>query len=282
MPPGMPDGWLLAFPNTSIPQFKGKALFSLNTAGNGIIITSDSGWTGFLHINGIAVPPPAKGLKGSASSMASIVNNTGIVGMAFSMDIQIYPDPSPKSKYVNTPAGKTVVTWDKSPTLTTVGYEVYFNGGKVCSVKTTTCTLNQLVGPKSTMSVVAIGGAKTRSVEAKPAYLAGKYALALTVHYDTLKAILKPIDIKALDYLIRFVKREGYKQVFVVGHTDQRLPKSNLPLAKARSQAVIAYLAPRLKGVSYTTLATEDKTVFAKGNSKTALALNRRAEVFVK
>jgi hypothetical protein len=282
LPPGIPTGYTLAFPNTSIPQFKGKALFSLNNTGNGIIVTSDSGWTGFLHINGIAVPPKTAALR-SKLPFANATNNTGIAGIAFALDIQIYPDPSPKGTYKNLD-NKTVVTWDKSPTPTVIGYELYINGVKICTTKvpTTTCTIDKLIGPRSTMTVVAIGGAKTRSVEMKPTYQAAKYALALVVHYDTAKAVLKPADIKALDILVDFVKREGYKNVYVVGHTDPRLQVVNLTLSKARAQSVIAYLAPKLKGVTFSGTGMADKVPFSTGKGNLSLALNRRSDVFVK
>jgi hypothetical protein len=280
-PPGIPAGYILAFPNTSIPQFQGKALFSLSSDGRGIIVTSDSGWTGFLHINGIAVSNE-KGLRAAPLGAYATTNSTGIPGIAFALDIQIYPDPSPKGTYENTAAGDTVLKWTKSPTPTTVGYEVYLNGRFACKTSGLTCTLKQLVGPKSKMTVVAIGGQKTRSVEMIPTYVAGKFALALTVHYDTAKAKLKPADIKALDTLIKFIKSEGYKQVFVVGHTDPRLHTVNLSLSKARANSVIAYMTPKLKGVTYSGTAQADKVPFSTGLGLLSLALNRRSEIFVR
>ncbi|CAB5241218.1 unannotated protein [freshwater metagenome] len=296
-PDGIPEGYTLNFLNESVPLFKGKALFQLTEDETGIITTSDSGWTGFLHIKGIALPKekPVATLKtsrisGVALRAGSAFGSTNVdtstveepAGIIFTLDIQIYPDPSPSGTYQNTKEGKTVITWTASPSSTTVGYEIYYNGALACTSKVLTCTANRLIGPKSKMGVVAIGGTKTRSDEMIPVYKGGAYALALTVYYDTAKADLKLINKKALDQLIKYIKQEGYTQIFVSGHTDPRLNKVNLALSKARANAVIAYLTPRLKNVRYYGTALADKKQVKGASSKLSLALSRRAEILVK
>jgi outer membrane protein OmpA-like peptidoglycan-associated protein len=115
-----------------------------------------------------------------------------------------------------------------------------------------------------------------------PSYQSGIFALALTVHYDTSKATLKAADIKALNLLVNFVKIQGYRQIYVVGHTDPRQHIVNFALSKARAMAVIAYLQPRLRGVTYAGTALADKVPFSTGKGNLSLALNRRAEIFVR
>jgi outer membrane protein OmpA-like peptidoglycan-associated protein len=298
-PGGLPDGYILAFPNTVIPEFKGKALFQPTSNNKGVIVTSDSGWTGFLHIKGVMVPDKKTALRTAygalkiapTSTAANAVTKpsaapamtSGFGGVIFTMDIQIFPDPSPKGIFSNTADGKTLVKWDVSPTPTVVGYKAYYNRTLVCKVINPTCTINKLVGPNSLLTVVAIGESGTRSVDMKPTFTGGKvFSLALTVHFDTSKYVLKPADIKALDALVKYIKLEGFTQVSVAGHADIRSHQVNLVLSKNRAAVVIAYLTPKLPGVKFFATAFADEKAASNGKGNLSLALNRRSEIFVR
>ena len=298
-PSGLPDGYILAFPNTTIPEFKGKALFEPSTNNKGVIITSDSGWTGFLHIKGLMVPDNKKALRTAYGALkiapssttanavtkpaATPATTSGFGGIIFTMDVQIFPDPSPKGTFANTADGKTLVKWDLSPTPTVVGYKAYYNRTLVCKVINPTCTINKLIGPNSLLTVVALGNTGTRSVDMKPTFTGGKiFSPALTVHFDTSKYVLKPADIKALNALVKYIKLEGFTQVSVAGHADVRSHQVNLVLSKNRAAVVIAYLTPKLPGVKFFASAFADEKAASKGKGNLSLALNRRSEIFVR
>ena len=280
-PNGIPIGYTLAFAKNEIPTFKGKALFSLTADKTGLIVTSDSGWTGFLHVNGIAMANGAKSLVAQKVDGINVVTSTPM-GIAFGLDIQIFPDPPKNGTYKLVENGSTLITWGASPTSSAQSYEVYFNGRFACETKELSCTVKGLTGPNSNVTIVTIGMSRTRSVDSLPLYVPGKYSLALVVHFDTSKYDLKAVDVDALNKFIDVVKKLKIKSLLVVGHADLRLPTVNNDLSKVRAKVVYKYLSKRLPGVKISTSAKGDKSQVKSKTKALSLAESRRTEIFVK
>jgi outer membrane protein OmpA-like peptidoglycan-associated protein len=91
---------------------------------------------------------------------------------------------------------------------------------------------------------------------------------------DATKLTLKAIALK--------INASGAKSILVYGHTDSRGGVNNTVLSQNRAKAVANYLRPlvRVKKISIGWYAS--KKPVAGGTSATALAQNRRVEIYTK
>jgi len=103
------------------------------------------------------------------------------------------------------------------------------------------------------------------------------------VYFDTDKYNLKPEALRVLDYKVAYLKHFPGKKIFVVGHTDKRASdKYNLDLGRHRAEEIQRYLVNNGINPKRIVLMTEGKRrPVDPGNSKAALAKNRRAEFFI-
>jgi len=103
------------------------------------------------------------------------------------------------------------------------------------------------------------------------------------VYFDTDKYNLKPEALRALDYKVAHLKHFPGKKIFVVGHADKRASdKYNLDLGRHRAEEIQRYLVNNGINPKRIFLMTEgERRPADPGNSKDALARNRRAEFFI-
>jgi len=103
------------------------------------------------------------------------------------------------------------------------------------------------------------------------------------VHFDTDKYNLKPEAQRSLDYKIAYLKHYPGKQIFVVGHCDERASdKYNLDLGRHRAEEIQRYLVNNGINPKRIEIMTEGKRrPLVPGNTKAAWAQNRRAEFYI-
>ena len=103
------------------------------------------------------------------------------------------------------------------------------------------------------------------------------------VHFDTDKYNLKPEAQRILDYKIAYMKHFPGKQIFVVGHTDERASdKYNLDLGRHRAEEIQRYLVNNGINPKRIVLMTEgERRPLVPGRTKAAYEQNRRAEFFI-
>ncbi len=105
-----------------------------------------------------------------------------------------------------------------------------------------------LLGPKSTLTVVAVGNDGTRSTPAVPGYRALRTPVHLaSVHFATGSASLDRAARARLDTMARDLRSQGFGSLVLSGHTDTvGSLRHNKHLSRARADAVERYLKRRL------------------------------------
>lgn len=103
------------------------------------------------------------------------------------------------------------------------------------------------------------------------------------VHFDTDKYNLKPEAQRVLDYKIAYLKHFPGKQIFVVGHCDERASdKYNLELGRHRAEEIQRYLVNNGINPKRIQLMTEgERRPLVDASTKEAYAQNRRAEFYI-
>ncbi len=103
------------------------------------------------------------------------------------------------------------------------------------------------------------------------------------VHFDTDKYNLKPEAQRVLDYKIAYLKHFPGKQIFVVGHCDERASdKYNLDLGRHRAEEIQRYLVNNGINPKRIQLMTEgERRPLVDASNSEAYAQNRRAEFYI-
>ena len=241
----------------------------------GIQISANNGWTGRVSV--------------------SVMNGNSDTDVETFIEIVIAPTPitAPKiiqeqpiaiQKVGETPKPGLVVNWAPSQSEV-VGYIVTVNSQPTCFTMTTSCEINQLIGPKTMVAVIAQGNDNTFSTSAPlPAFKPTRPVPALVVNFAVASSVLSPKFKADLRDLAKVMVKEGFTKVDIAGHTDstgQAVSYDNQQLSDARAKATLAYLkrfVPKLKSV--TGAYAFERRITDESTSE-ALYTNRRAEVAV-
>ncbi|MFM8628208.1 MAG: OmpA family protein, partial [Candidatus Nanopelagicus sp.] len=196
----------------------------------------------------------------------------------------IQEQPPAIQKAEEKPKPGLVINWAPSQSEV-VGYVVTVNQQPVCFSITTNCQINQLIGPKTKVAVIAQGNDNTFSTPvALPAFKPTRPIPALVVNFAVASSVLTPKFKADLRDLAKVMVKEGFTKVDIAGHTDstgQAVSYNNQRLSDARAKATLNYLkrfVPRLKSV--TGAYAFEKRITNETNSDELYA-NRRAEVSV-
>ena len=245
------------------------------SAQNGIQVSTTNGWTGRVAV--------------------AVVNGDSDSDVESFIEVVIAPTPitapqinqvvaPPIQRPEERPRPGLVITWNPS-TSDVVGYLVRVNSEAVCFTMSTSCEVNQLIGPKTKVEVLAQGNDNTFSASSSlPAFKPTKPIPALVVNFAVASSILSPKFKTDLRNLAKVMVKEGFTKVDITGHTDstgQRVSYDNKRLSDARAKATLNYLkrfAPKIKSV--TGSFAFDKRITSEANPE-ELYTNRRAEVGV-
>ena len=133
-----------------------------------------------------------------------------------------------------------------------------------------------IVEPVAPVAQIAVPVALiTESV--KPAVKITKVGL---IHMSSNSYLLTSLMRQKLRELAKRISATDVKKVFVYGHTDIRAGISNAWLSQQRASAVAKYLRPLLGGKKLTIKWFASRQPVAMGLSKSALAKNRRVEIW--
>jgi len=175
--------------------------------------------------------------------------------------------------------GITNISW--LPEVGAKNYDVIVNGKVICSVAVTKCTIEKLVGPKSTVAVVTHFATGKTSLPNQVRYLPPAQPVQIVVaNFDLNKSTLKAIDKLAIQKLAQLMETEGYTSIQVTGHTDSTgTNKINTPLSQARATAVFKYLQQILTGtpISVELIGKSSTEPVASNATDSGRASNRRA-----
>lgn len=259
---------------------------------NRLAVTASNGWTGRLavavinqesgqdvesFIEIVVAPTPVSApsvvINPPANPFTPVINNPNSPSSP--------NQPAPQSPRVN--PGITI-TW-QPPQSEVIGYLVTVNSKVACESETTSCQLNQLIGPKSKVEVVAIGNDDTFSKPTQlPQFNPTRPIPALVVNFAVASPVLSNKFKTDLRNLAKVMNREGFTRVDISGHTDstgQAVSYDNQRLSDARAKATMDYLkrfVPKLKAA---TAAFAYEKLISDESTPEGLYSNRRAEVSV-
>jgi uncharacterized repeat protein (TIGR02543 family) len=177
---------------------------------------------------------------------------------------------------------RTVISWRAADSVV-IGYVVDINGTTACRVTITSCTVSRVVGPRSQVTITALGNDETRSEPANAGYRP-KPVLALTVNFAENSPVLNAAQKVEMRKVATVIRREGFTRLAIVGHTDSQGGDRNAQaLSDARAQAAAAYFRSLLPDVTFTALqGVGRKKPVASNATKQGQAKNRRSEILVR
>jgi hypothetical protein len=242
---------------------------------NRIQVSANNGWTGRVAV---AV------VNGSSDSDVETFVEVVVAPTPAVAPQIIQEQPPAIQKAEEKPKPGLVINWAPSQSEV-VGYVVTVNSQPACFSMTTSCEINQLIGPKTKVAVIAQGNDNVFSAPVDlPAFKPARPIPALVVNFAVASSVLTPKFKADLRDLAKVMVKEGFTKVDIAGHTDstgQAVSYNNQRLSDARAKATLNYLkrfVPRLKSV--TGAYAFEKRITNEGNADELYA-NRRAEVSV-
>ena len=160
-------------------------------------------------------------------------------------------------------------------------YRVTRNGSTICLAKTTTCTVNAVYGPASTIAVTSVGNDGTESKPLKIRYINSKYILAAMVNFDDNSSQLSADAIQKLSAFMVLIREEGFQSVQVFGYADASGTSSaNQQLSSDRAKVVTSFITNQVAGFVESMGRGISKPVKTNA-TKEGRAANRRVEIYV-
>ena len=170
------------------------------------------------------------------------------------------------------------VTWNPSPNA--ISYDVLVEGKKVCETSGTSCAVNELIGPKTKVEVLAKGNDQTVAPIVPAIYKRPASPVLATVkNFATAKFDLRPSVKRELREFAAEVRAAGFTRLIVQGHTDIRGGIDNTVLSRNRAQTTINFLQRLLPGVKFKIGYFASTKPAADNSTKEGLAANRRVEI---
>jgi uncharacterized repeat protein (TIGR02543 family) len=180
-------------------------------------------------------------------------------------------------------AKSTLVSWKSiAPTKETV---VKLGAATVCTTTATTCVVNQLLGPNSTLQIIATGISGAIANPVLPNYVAPKKLVEVgTANFATNSTKLTTAQKNALKKVAAAMEAKGFTQLTVYGYSDKTGTKAtNDKISLARATAIYSYLKVLLaeKQLTVTLIGKGFKDPVASNATAAGRAANRRAVVSI-
>ena len=176
------------------------------------------------------------------------------------------------------------ITWNKQNDA--VQYVATLGTQTLCTTSTTSCVVPQLLGPKSQITVTAVGTNGVKSQAVPTLYKAPVAAIDLTVVNFALNSAVLDAKSKAkIATWAKTLQAQGFTALQVSGHTDSTgNNKINTPLSKARATNTFKYLKQILAKtpISVTLLAEGASSPVQSNKTAEGRAANRRAVVSIR
>ena len=186
--------------------------------------------------------------------------------------------PAPQG-FAPTDIGKSSVAWTASASQVTA-YQVAINGKSVGTTTASNIALPSLIGPKSKVTVTAIGNDQTASTPVVIPYVAKAPIPALKVTFISGSAVLTPAQKADISSIAKVIDTQGFTRLVVNGFTDAvGSPAANAVLSQARAQAVVSYMKTLLPKVAVKAGANGSANPVADNTTALGQAQNRRTEI---
>ena len=236
-----------------------KSQVSIRVTTTGIAVSPVGGFTGV-----VLVPVTA-----TVNGVETVVLNKVVINPV-----------APKAEnFAPTEINKSSISWAPS-TSQTVGYRVTLNGKEICQTTATTCPVASLIGPKSVVTITALGNDQTVSMPVLIPYLATRPIPALKVNFAVGSSVLSREQKNEIRSVARVIDTQGFTRLVVSGFTDSSGSASlNKKLSEDRAKSVAAFMRTLLPDISIKASAFGPKKPLASNDSDSGKAQNRRTEI---
>jgi uncharacterized repeat protein (TIGR02543 family) len=185
--------------------------------------------------------------------------------------------------YKPTSVSTTLVSWKNISSVKQI--QVKLGSAVVCTTTSTSCVIKQLLGPKSTLQIVATNPQGALANPVLPIYVAPKKLVEVgTTNFATNATLLTAVQKKALNKVAVDMEAKGFTQLTVYGYSDQTGSKAiNDKISLARATAIYTYLKALLaeKQLTVTLIGKGFKDPVASNATAKGRAANRRAVVSI-
>jgi uncharacterized repeat protein (TIGR02543 family) len=236
-----------------------KSQVSIRVTTTGIAVSPVGGFTGV-----VLVPVTA-----TVNGVETVVLNKVVINPV-----------APKAEnFAPTEINKSSISWAPS-TSQTVGYRVTLNGKEICQTTATTCPVASLIGPKSVVTITALGNDQTVSMPVLIPYLATRPIPALKVNFAVGSSVLSREQKNEIRSVARVIDTQGFTRLVVSGFTDSSGSASlNKKLSEDRAKSVAAFMRTLLPDIAVKASAFGPKKPLASNDSDSGKAQNRRTEI---
>jgi len=171
------------------------------------------------------------------------------------------------------------VSWQKQSDA--AKYEVDLANKVVCLTSDSSCTINQLLGPKAQITVTAISGDGIKSQPIPTVFKAPVIPIDMEVANFALNSSVLSVSDKAkIASLAKTIQTQGFTSIQVAGHTDSTgNTQINSTLSRSRAVSTFKYLKEILAKtpISVTLLAEGSGSPVKTNTTNEGRAANRRA-----
>jgi uncharacterized repeat protein (TIGR02543 family) len=185
--------------------------------------------------------------------------------------------------YKPTSATTTLVSWKNISVVKSI--QVKLGAAVVCTTTTTSCVVKQLLGPKSTLQILATNPQGDIANPVLPIYVAPRKLIEVgTANFATNSTKLTTVQKNALKKVAADMEAKGFTQLTVYGYSDQTGTKAtNDKISLARATAIYSYLKVLLanKNLTVTLIGKGFKDPVASNATAAGRAANRRAVVSI-
>jgi hypothetical protein len=192
----------------------------------------------------------------------------------------VIPGSATDATYSPTSMTNTIVTWKTADDA--VEYRVFLNGVLECISTTSTCEISKLSGPADSVQIISVEEGGTFSEPTSAKYLA-RWLVSGVINFGPMKSDLDGKDVAILGEIVRLLRKHGFTQIRLNGHTDGDGSESkNLELSEERVDSTKKWLSPKL-GKRYKVLEKYSGESDPKRSNKTVneKKINRRVEIEV-
>ena len=241
----------------TVEQLKNRALVSVS--GTELTVKPVGGFTGVLVVPVIVV-------------------NDGVESLAISKVVVNPAAPKPQN-FAPKAINQSSISWEPS-TSQVVNYLVKVNGEKACQTIENSCPISKLIGPKSTVTLTAIGNDETASEPVVIPYRATAPIPALKVSFTPGSAVLSNAQKVEIQSVARIIRKEGFTKLVVNGFTAALGTESYTKnLSDLRASAVADYLKSLLPKIKIKSAGFGATNPVASNASKAGQQKNRRTEI---
>jgi outer membrane protein OmpA-like peptidoglycan-associated protein len=170
------------------------------------------------------------------------------------------------------------IAWNAVPGVKS--YQISVGNQIICTTSTNSCVSNAPVGPKSALTITAIGSDRAKIVSTVTPSIKADVEAA-SVNFESGEFVLNAAARAELLRFARAIRPLGYTKLSVTGHTDADQGVNNSKLSQDRAKAVLGVLQRLLPGISIAIKAQSDSEPVASNKTEAGKAKNRRVEIRV-